>query len=201
MATGETFKATIIGELTDHTAIVFDFGYVDDASGSVHLDTGTAAGNFQTLVQAKFAAVLCSDFTFRRYRFACTLGVHKGEIGYVEVDPAVNGALDPLDRLPNEVCIAMKRMTGHASRRDRGRIFFGPLSKNFAVSADQNVPSTNGDLDQVRDLLKANLVTGGVTLKPVILSAAGTYSGRLVNRVAYNTIYVHRKSRRPRPGV
>lgn len=202
MATGENFKASVIGELDDGTGIVFDFGYTDNVSGSVHLDMAIAAGNFQTLVQATLVQALPADYTFKRYRFACVAGVHAGEIGYVEVTPAVHGDLSVVNRYPNELAIAVKRNTGYASRRDRGRIFLGPVSASLADNANVNkcVPDA-APLVAVANLLKSNLTSGGVVLKPVILSSAGTYSGNLVSKVGVADVLVHHKSRRPRTGA
>lgn len=202
MATGENFKASVIGELDDGTAIVFDFGYTDNVSGSVHLDTATAAGNFQTLVQAVMANALPDDFHFRRYRFACVAGTHVGEVGYVEVAGDVPGAMSAVNRYPNELAVAVKRNTGYSSRRDRGRIFFGPVSTGLADNANVNKVIPDGaNITAVANLLKANLTTGGVVLKPVILSSAGTYSGHVVINVGVAAVLVHHKSRRPRTGA
>lgn len=202
MAEGETFKATVIGRLQDGTAVCFDFGYVDLTSGTGHIDTGTAAGDFQTLVQAKLAAVLPDIFTFQRYRFACVGGAAKGEIGYVDVSPIVNGSLLGDGHLPNEIAISVKRSTGHSSRSDRGRIFLGPVAQGLLDADHLNSPDlTNSDLLAVKDLLKANLITGTRTLRPVILNAAGTYSGRTVSMTSIGSIFVHRRTRRPRSGA
>lgn len=199
MATGETFKASVIGELDDSTAVVFDFGFVDLAGGSVHIDTALAAGNFQTLVQDTMAACLPDDYTFKRYRFACVGGAHVGEIGYTEVDPAVHGSVSAVNRMPNELCVSLKRNTGYATRRDRGRIFFGPIPTGLVDNANINkiVPAGYSDVAQ---LLKTNLVVSGITLKPIILSSAGTYSGRVVSQVGIADVMVHRRTRRPRSG-
>lgn len=202
MATGENFKASVIAQLDDGTGVVFDFGYTDNVSGSVHLDMGIAAGNFQTLVQNTLALALPTDYSIVRIRFACVQGVHLGEIGYVEVSPPVAGSLSAVNRYPNEMAISVKRSTGFASRRDRGRIFLGPVSAELADNANVNkVIASNALLINVANLLKSNLTTGGVTLKPVILSSAGTYSGNIVNRVSVAAVLVHHKSRRPRVGA
>ena len=200
MANGETFKASVIGELADGTGVVFDFGYVDNNPSSVHLDTGTMAGDFQTLVQAIMATSLPDDYTFKRYRVACVSGAHAGEIGYVEVSPPVLGQASAVNRMANELCVSIKRATGHASRRDRGRIFFGPIPLGAMDNANVNkiVPTFYSD---VAELLKANLTTSATVLKPVILNSAGAYSGNLVNRVGIADVIVHRKSRRPRQGA
>ncbi len=201
MAVNETFRASIIGQLTPSgTAIVFDFGY-RDPSGSAHVDCGTAAGNFQTLMQSTFANALPSAFIFVRYRFACVSGAHDGEIGYTDVIPPVTGALGP-EMLPPEIAISMKRNTGHASRRDRGRIFFGPVSPDYRQAPDNDlVLASATELINVSNKLKADLVTGATTLKPVILAADGSYSGNDVIQVAIGPIFVHHKSRRTRGGV
>ncbi len=196
MATGETFRATVIGQLTFGGAVVYDYGYVDLASGSTHLDMGIAAGNFQTLVQAKLAAASTSALSFVRYRFACVSGTHIGEIGYVEVASPVSGA-SASNINPLEIAISMKRSTGHSSRRDRGRVFWGPVPTEFNLGDNPDLPDTsNAALQDIMNLGKADLVTGGVTLKPVILSADGSYSGRVIVQVSMGKVYVHHKSRR-----
>jgi len=202
MATGETFRATIIcSAQSTGTAFVFDFGFVDLSSGSAHLDTGTAAGNFQTMIQASLVALLPTDIFIRRYRFACVSGTHIGEIGYVEVTSPVHGALDE-EVLPPEMCISLKRSTGHSSRRDRGRVFFGPCVASLRNGdAGDSVDTSNTALGVLADKLKTDVVTAGTTLKPVILSAAGGYSGRVINQVGIGPVFVHHKSRRTRVGV
>lgn len=199
MAEGETFRATIIGELADRTAVVFDFGYMDSSSGSGHIDTGTAAGDFQTLVQAKIVAALPLDYKVTRYRFACVGGLAKGEVGYVDVTPPVSGALTSGNRLPNEVAVSLKRNTGHAGRGDRGRVFFGPVSADI-VSDVNEVDTTSPSLIAVRDLLKTNLTTSTRILRPVLLKPDGSSNGRLIVNVAIARVFVHRRTRRPRTG-
>lgn len=201
MAIGETFKATVIGELDDGTAVVFDFGYADTAAGSTHIDTATAAGDFQGTVQDDMANALPEDFTFKKYRFACVGGTAHGEIGYVDVTPAVHGQLTAVNRSPNELCAALKRSTGYAARNERGRIFFGPLSVTVHDNANVNKVDTGGLLLTVANLLKANLVTQTRTLKPVILNAAGGYSGHFVTTASVAAVMVHRRTRRPRVGA
>jgi len=203
MATGETFKASIIAQHADGTAIINDFGYVDLAGSSAHIDTGIAAGNFQTLVQAKFLLAMDSNVRIYRYRFACVGGTHKGEIGYVDVAGGIAGALGS-GTLPKEMAISMKRQTGHASKSDRGRIFFGPVSTDFWLGPVSDVDLCDPGITplvNVADLLKATLTTGAVTLSPVILNAAGTYSGNIINHVSIPSELVHRKSRRVRVGA
>lgn len=200
MATGETFKASVIGQLDDGTAVVFDFGYLDNVSGSVHLDTGTAAGDFQTLVQTTMADALPTDFSFKRYRFACVSGAHNGEIGYVEVVGSVKGTVSAVNRAANELCVTLKRSTGYSSKSDRGRIFFGPIPTGAMDNANVNkiVPAFYAD---TAELLRSNLTSGGVVLKPVILNAAGGYSGRIIVNVGVGEVMVHQKRRRPRIGA
>lgn len=201
MAAGETFKATIIGELDDGTAIVNDYGYVDDSSGTVHIDCGTAAGAFQTLIQAAYVAALPNNWHTVRYRFACVGGTHKGELGFVE-DSTTVGALETDDQLPAEMCISLKRNTGHSSRRDRGRIFFGPVASFFVSgSTPWDKPIPGPLLTAVMNLGKATLTVSSVALHPVILAANGSYSGRIIVNVGIGETYVHRKSRRLRVGA
>jgi hypothetical protein len=201
MAALETFKASIIANLADGTAIVNDYGYTDDSSGTTHIDCGTGAGAFQTLVQATYIAALPSNWKTVRYRFACVGGTHKGELGFVE-DATHQGALDSDNQLPAELCISMKRNTGHSSRRDRGRVFFGPVATDFInVDADWDKVPANPLLTAVANLGKAALTVGGVTLHPVILAADGTYSGRVVINVSIGPTFVHRRSRRIRVGA
>jgi hypothetical protein len=203
MATGETFKATIIAQHNDGTAIINDFGYVDLAGGSTHIDTGTAAGAFQTLVQATFVAAMVSDVSIYRYRFACVGGTHKGEIGYTDVSGGIPGAATN-GYLPKEIAVSMKRQTGHASKKDRGRIFFGPVTIDYWLGPSSDVDKIdagNALLVAVANLLKATLTVSSIALQPVILSSAGTYSGNLINHVSIPSELVHRKSRRVRVGA
>jgi len=202
MAEGEHFKATIICQTNLETAIVFDFGYADVTAGAGHVDTGIAAGDFQTLVQAKLAALLPTPVAIMKYRFACVLGTHIGEIGFVEGDPIIVGLNEPDYILPSEVCISVKRNTGYASRRDRGRVFFGPVGSNLRDPDNTDkVKTTDADLVNFRNLLKTNLVTQTRTLEPVILAADGTHSGHKIVNVAIAEVFVHRKSRRLRVGA
>jgi len=196
--TGETFRATMICRDTDNTAFVFDYGYAHQETSSVHIDCGTAAGAFQTLVQAKFAAAFPINMRITKYRFACVDGTSKGEIGFVEVVPVVDGEVTG-EILPPEIAISMKRNTGHSSRRDRGRVFFGPVSASFRVgdNGDQ-VDTTVTELQDIMNLGKATLTVGGALLQPVILSGTGTYTGRKVVNVAMAPVFVHHKSRRTR---
>lgn len=201
MAAGETFKASVIAQVTDGTAIVMDFGYAD-TDGNVHIDTNQAAGDFQTLVQALLLAALPDDTTIKKYRFACVKGTHKGEIGYVE---GVNmaGEVSAVNRQPTEICISMKRSTGYASRRDRGRIFFGPVANVFTDNANvSKVAVTSNILTDALELLRANLVTQAAGLLPVILAADGSYiANHFVTRVSLGEVFTHHKSRRPRVGA
>jgi hypothetical protein len=201
MALNDTFRATIIAKMDNGTAIVFDYGYQQQSAGSEHLDTGTAAGNFQTLVQATYLAALHTTVGITRYRFACVHGDHVGEIGFVEVDPPQQGSGDGA-LLPQEIAISMKRSTGYSSRKDRGRVFFGPCLAAYAPGTDFDlVDTTIAELQAVRDLGKATLTTGGVTLKPVLLAGDGTTNGHVITRVAMGPVFVHHKSRRLRVGV
>lgn len=200
MAAGECFKASIICEGDDGTAYVFDYGFAD-TDGQVHIDTGIAAGNFQTLVQNYYVAALPTDVTIKKYRFACVNGAHKGEIGFVN-DVNVAGEASAVNRYPNEIAISMRRSTGYASRRDRGRVFFGPVSAIWGNNANVNkVDLTAPALQDLRDLGKATLATQGAGLFPVILAANGTYNGRIIVRVDIAEVFVHHKTRRPRVGA
>lgn len=199
MAEGDIFRASIIMRGDDSTSYVNDFGFADKASGSTVIDTGTAAGDFQTLVQAKYAAVLPSDVQIVRYRFACVSGPHAGDVGYVDVSPPVAGSATALNRMPNEIAVSLKRGTGRTGRDHRGRIFFGPVSQD--IQADINtVDTANADLIAVANLLKANFTTQTRTLTPVLVKANGTTNGYTIQRAAIATTFVHRRSRRPREG-
>lgn len=202
MATGETFKCSVIGELDDLTAVVFDFGYVQlGGSANDHIDTGTGAGAFQTLVEATMAAALPDDFNFVKYRFACVGGAHLGEIGHSFPANPLEGDLVSANRSPNELCASLKRSTGYASRRDRGRVFFGPLSTAVHDNGNVNKVDVAGPLLAVANKLKSNLAVAGITLSPVILAADGTYSGRIVINTSVAAVMVHRRTRRPRTGA
>lgn len=197
--TGETFKATMIGVMQNGTAVVFDFGYADVIS-SAHIDMGTAAGDFQTLVQAKMLAVLPSTYSVVRYRFACVGGSHVGEVGYVVAGTGHVG-LRSADTLPQEVAISLKRSTGHASRRDRGRIFLGPVDISFYDSLRADEVQIDTPLTVARDLLKSTVTAMGISLIPAIIASNGTYSGNRVTQVDIGQIFVQRKSRRLRFNV
>lgn len=203
MGLGENFKASVLMSISTGAAFVFDFGFTDNASGTTHVDTGTAAGDFQTLVQAKLQAVLPDGVRFDRYRFACVAGSHAGEIGYVDVSPPVYGLADSTNALPCEIAISLKRSTGYASRHDRGRVFLGPVPAALRdTSNTDKVLLSDSSLQQARDLLKADLVTQTRTLKPVILAKDGSYfMGRVVTKVSIGEIFVHQRSRRIRQGI
>ncbi len=201
MALNETFRATIIMVGNAGTAFVFDYGYQDQTIGSTHLDTGTAAGDFQSLVQASYAAALPDEVSFVKYRFACVGGTHIGEIGYTVLTSPVTGDISPGAPLPAEICISMKRSTGYASRRDRGRVFFGPVDETLrsTVNPDE-VDLTISALNTVRDLGKATLATQGVTLQPVLLAGDGSTTGHVIVNVEMAQVFVHHKSRRFKVG-
>lgn len=205
MGTNEqTFKASILcQDETNGTAYTFDFGYRENSGTAPHIDTGTAAGNFQTLVQASFLAIMPERVHIRRYRFATVYGPFKGEIGFVEADE--EGGITPSGHLlPQEVAISFKRSTGYSSRRDRGRIFFGPVDPGNFQQAEPNgdlVENADSRLVTVSNLLKNTLTTQGSTLDPVILAADGTHTGRIVIKTSINPVFVHRKTRRLRVGV
>lgn len=202
MAANEVFKATVIGVLTHGTAVIFDYGYQDQTGGSLHFDMGTAAGDFQTMVQATLAAALPVSFTFKRYRFACVSGAHVGEIGYVDVTSPVIGTLTVGVELPAEVCISLKRGTGFASRKDRGRVFLGPVMSGLQSTSNP---------DQVVDIgtilaVAANLGTQGLNtqtanLTPVLVDSTGETTGRRLINASFGSVFVQRKSRRFRSGV
>lgn len=200
MANGETFRGTIIGRIAaDNSAVVFDFGYQDITSGSAIIDTGTAAGDFQTLMQAAFVACLPDDTAIERYRFACVGGAAKGAVGFVDVPGGIAGSLTAVDRMPNEIAICLKRNTGYATRSDRGRVFLGPVATAL-IDGPNDVNTTNGYLQALRDKLKDNLTTQGRTLRPVLLKADGTTNGRQIVNVGINPVFCHRRTRRPRIG-
>jgi len=200
MAAGENFRVSVIGEMpATHAAVIFDFGLQDQSGGSVHIDCAQAAGDFQTAVQAAILAVARNDYTIRRYRFACvhSSAGHLGEVGYVD-DVNQDGTISMTSAdLPNEICISMKRNTGHVGRRDRGRVFFGPVSHTFRVGLN-GVDISNSSLQDFRDLGRTPLLTQTVLLKPVILASDGTSTNREIVNVSIGLEFVHRKSRRTR---
>lgn len=200
----QCFKASILcQDETNGTAFTFDYGYREAGGTAPHVDTGTAAGAFQTLVQASYVAILPERVKLVRYRFATVYGPFKGEVGFVETGGLAGDVEVTTNLLPQEVAIAFKRSTGHASRRDRGRVFFGPVDSTLF-----QMPQPNGDevnvttpLQTACDLNKANLTVGAVTLQPVILAADGTHSGFIVIHATVAPVFVHRKTRRIRVGV
>lgn len=195
MAANENFKVSILCVDVGGQSFVFDYGFHDDSGGAVHIDTNQLASDFQTAHEAAWRACLHQDVQIARYRAACVLGAHKGEVGYIDTAPGVAGTYEG-DLLPREICMAFRRSTGYASRRDRGRIFFGPLTKDRQTNANPDICAPQAVDFTLCDTLKANLLTQTVTLKPVILAADGTYSGHLVNKVAIASIFCHRKTRR-----
>lgn len=198
MASLETFRASVYGILDVGTAVVFDYSYVDNTGGSTHIDTGVAAGNFQTLVQTTMAAALPAGFTFTKYRFACVTGTHNGEIGFVDVSPPVTGAMSD-EMLPPEICISLQRNTGHSSRHDRGRVFFGPVHPDYQDPSDHpDKVQIDANLTAVANLGKAVLTTSGVDLTPCLLSSAGEWNNNAIINVKINPIFCHRRTRRLR---
>lgn len=198
MPLNDLFRASVHGLWRDVTGIVFDFGFVDSSSGAGAVDTNIAAGDFQTLVQATLAAALPPEYTFKSYRFACVAGVGVGQIGHVDVYPAVDGQLSENSALPPEIAIAMRRRTGYASRSDRGRLFFGPVHYQFVDSSDPDKVVEDSLLHDVRDLLKTNLVTQTRVLKPCLISAGNTNNGHNIIESGIGERTVHRTSRRTR---
>lgn len=199
--TGENFRATIIMQGNLGTAFVNDFGFTDNAGGSFHFDMGTAAGDFETMIQAAWLAILPDDVSIVKYRFACVHGPSLGEIGFVELNPPQPGLLTSSDQLPAEICISFKRNTGHASRRDRGRVFFGPVNGEFHQEPNPDLVTVTPALTTASGMLINPLTTQGHLLQPVILAADGTYSGRLVVNRSIAPVFVQRKSRRFRVGI
>lgn len=196
MAEGDVFRATVMLDGNLGTAVNFDFGYIDNNSGSTVIDTGTAAGAFQTLVQATLAAALPETVIFKRYRFACVVGPNVGQIGYVDVDPPVTGGITSGVVLPAEIAISMKRRTGYASRHDRGRVFFGPVHQQYQSSANIDEVQMDSTLTDIANLLKTNLTVSTRVLKPVILRADKLTPQHIINNVSVGEIFVHHKSRR-----
>jgi len=134
-----------------------------------------------------------------RYRFACVGGPNVGDVGFVEVAPGTTGTITGVDVFPGEICISMKRNTGHVERTDRGRVFFGPVAETFRLAGTTDtVDTANTDLITFSNLLKSNLTVSGTTLKPAIVSSAGGYSGNLVINTSIGRIFTHRRSRRIR---
>ena len=199
MSNGECFRASVIAEApATHTAFVYDFAYQDQTGGAVHIDTSLAAGDFQTLIQADLLAILPSNITIRKYRFACVSGPHIKEVGTVD-DVGQSGAISAgSGDLPFEQCISIKRTTGFAGGTHRGRIFFSPVAATFRL-AQNGVNAGASDLETFRDLLKADLTTSGEALTPIILPGNPTTALRKpIIHVAIATTVVHRVSRRPR---
>jgi len=198
MASNETFRGTIIAEMpATHVAIVADFGYQDQSGGNVHLDMGIAAGDFQTLVQGDWRAAMRDDVTIRTYRFACEASTHghAGEVGFIE-NVNLDGAISQTAAdLPNEICISIKRRTGFTGPRNRGRVFFGPVSHTYRNGLN-GVVITDALLNALGALLTSNLSTQTVDLKPVILGANGVTTGHVCNTYSIALEFTHRKSRR-----
>jgi len=198
MAANETFRATMIAEMpATHVAIVADWGYQDQTGGSVHLDMNQAAGDFQSFMQAALIAAMRSDVTIRKYRFACEASTHghEGEVGYVE-NVNQDGSISQTSAdLPNEICISIKRRTGYKGPKNRGRLFWGPVSHTQRVGLN-GVDITNSDLNSLGDLLTQPLTTGTVALAPVILGNKGVTGGKVINTYSIALEFVHRKSRR-----
>ena len=201
MANGDLYRASIISMNLSGTAFVMDFGYVDQTS-SVHVDMGIAAGNFETLVQAALLAILPDSVAVLRYRFACVGGPNVGDVGFVEASPGTVGLISGVDVFPGEICISMKRNTGHVERTDRGRVFFGPVCETFRLTGTTDtVDTANTDLVTFSNLLKSNLTVSTATLKPAIVSSAGGYSGNVVINTSIGRIFTHRRSRRLREAI
>lgn len=201
MAGSQTFRASVICEGPTGTAIVFDYSYADSNLSPAHVDTGTAAGVFQTLVQATLAAALPDNVTFKKYRFATVTGPYAGEVGYVVVDPPVTGDLVATDILPTEIAISMKRNTGHTGRGDRGRVFFGPVHKDFQSTTNPDKVEPSADLTAIAALGNAVLTTAGPVLDPVLLNSAGVWNGHVITNTSVGDVFVHRRTRRFRAGT
>jgi hypothetical protein len=201
MLGSQTFRASVICETDEGTAVVFDYSYVDTNPSPVHIDTGIAAGDFQSLVQTSLAAIMPTTVKFKKYRFATVTGPNAGEIGYVVVDPPVAGDLAVTTLLPTEMAISFKRNTGHASRGDRGRVFFGPIDQGFQDSGNPDRVAVVTELSTAADLGKAILVVGATTLYPCLLNAAGEWNGHTIINTSVGDVFVHRKTRRFRAGV
>lgn len=197
---GEVFRGTMIAQGNDGTAYVNDFGFMDSSSGSGHVDTGIAAGDLQTMMQAAIAAVLTDDVSIVRWRFACTYGPSKGEVGYVDVSGSVAGDWVSGGRMPNEIAASYKRNTGHAGRGDRGRIFVGPVPLGLVENANEYSVDVAA-VTTLRDKLKANLTTQTRVLKPVLIKPDGSSNGRPILNVSVAKVFVHRRTRRPRVGA
>lgn len=197
MAGSQTFRASVILSNLNSSQIVFDFSYADPGSVATHLDTGIAAGNFQTLVEAVLASALPSTTNIIKYRFATVSGPFAGEIGYVVRTTPLPGGISSLQTLPNEIAISMKRNTGHASRSDRGRFFFGPIDVTFQEPTNPDLVIDTGSLlPPVTNLSTTSLVTGGVTLTPALLDSAHAWNGHALVNSSVGPVFVHRRTRR-----
>lgn len=202
MALGEHFRASVFMLTPDGSVLVNNYGYLDNNSGSAHIDMGTACGDFQTLIQSDLAAALPDNTKIFKYRFACVFGTHAGEVGFLEVTPNVAGGAASPAAFPNEVCICLKRNTGHTSRTDRGRIFLSPISPSFVSAVDPNqVDTTAAELTALANTLKANLTTSAITLKPIIVDSDGDSTENVIVNVGITPEFRHRKSRRPTVGT
>lgn len=203
MASGEHFRASIFLSTADGSIFVNNYGYLDNSGGGAHIDTATGATAFQSLVETTFQAALPGDCHIFQYRFATVFSTsHLGEIGYVTINP-IAGTAGFLANYPNEICISMKRSTGHAARTERGRIFFGPVSSDWADTGGNvnRCVSGNATLQAVADLSKSNLTVGGVVLKPILVDANGDSTENVIIHTPYALEFVHRRSRRPTIGT
>lgn len=198
MAGGDNFKLSIISQFNPSvTQIVADYGYTDNSGGSLHLDTGDIITSFRTMVETKYRAVLPDCVFIHQYRCQCVASTHgfKGEIGYYDLNPTVAGT-NGSETLPPEMAISIRRKTGWASRRDRGRLFLGPVTTSYFSSATPDVVQVDATLLTFAGTVSESITVSGVVLSPVILSANGTYSGHLIIANSVPNGWVHRKSRR-----
>ncbi len=201
MPGSQTFRASAICEGNAGTAFVFDWSFADPASSPLHLDMGIAAGDWQTAVQADLAACLPSQIVIKKWRFACVSGPSVGEIGYVVVTPPQAGSRTAADVLPNEIAISLKRDTGHASRSDRGRIFFGPVDIAYQDTTNPDKVLDDGTLLTLANSSFGTFTTQLTTLTKCLLHADGTWNGHALIHASVGEIFVHRKTRRFRSGI
>lgn len=197
MAAGDNFKVSIIGQESVYgSAIVNDFGLADVGS-SAHLDTVAIAAAFQTMIEAKLLACLPQTYSLLKYRCACVAGPHQGEIGFVINNSPPQGGGGNTS-LPTEMAISIRRSTGYASRRDRGRIFLGPVDLGQFVDPyhQDQLSASIGPLLTFAGCLASSITVSGTVLSPVILASNGTYSGNLVIHTQVASTFVHRRSRR-----
>lgn len=200
MAAGDVFRLSLLGN-DGFRSIVNTFHYADDSGGSVHINADAFCSDWWTTWSAPLLAAAVNSVNFTAVNVQCILGPNLGDIGVYGMNAGNTGTYGAPDVIP-EICIAITRKITKAGRKNRGRIFWGPLnSGHFSSVPNGEVNTGDASLTSISTILTSSFTTQTVALDPCLVHAAGkpvvyTRTPGIITESVVSQGSVHRKTRR-----